>query len=67
MFPDENKNRLENDDPAVGGNGGMVLYYGSVLLCFTVSTVLVYEALLRPKDKNRSLAVGLLVCMFALQ
>ena len=56
MFPDENKNQMENDDPAVGG---------SVILCSLYS--LVYEALLRPKDKNRSLAVGLLVCMFALQ
>ena len=56
IFLDENKNQMENDDPAVGG---------SVILCSLYS--LVYEALLRPKDKNRSLAVGLLVCMFALQ
>ena len=54
IFLDENKNQMENDDPAVGG--------GIVFL----SLVWVYEALLRPKDKNRSLAVGLLVCMFAL-
>ena len=55
IFLDENKNQMENDDPAVGG--------GIVFL----SLFWVYEALLRPKDKNRSLAVGLLVCMFALQ
>ena len=28
MFPDENKNQMENDDPAEGGD--------SVLLCYTV-------------------------------
>ena len=30
MFPDENKNQMENDDSAVGG-------YGSVLLCLLQS------------------------------
>ena len=45
MFPDENKNQMENDDPAVGG--------GIVFL----SLVWVYEALLRPKDKNHMTTV----------
>ena len=62
MFPDENKNQMENDDPAVCGS--VILLY--CVVCSEVYS-LVYEALLRPKDKNRSLAVGLLVCMFALQ